>query len=79
MDSSVVAVAVPAVAAGVAAVLTAVVAAAVAAAAPASVGAAEAREEAVSKTGGAGCVGSSAVGVEGVGLARPVGGRRVTP
>ena len=72
MDGLVVAVAVPAVAPGVAAVLTAAVAPAVAAAAPASAGAAAAREEPVSKTGDAGCVGRSAVGVGGVGVA--VGG-----
>ena len=74
MAGSVVAVAVPAVAAGVAAVLTAVVAIAVAAAAPASAGAVAAslREEPVSKNSDAGCVGRSAVGVRGAGLA--VGG-----
>ena len=51
MDSSAVAVALPAVAAGVATALTAVVASAVAAAAHASAGAAATREEPVSKNG----------------------------
>ena len=75
MDGSVVSVAVPAVAAGVAAVLTAVMATAVVAAAPASAGAAAAREEPVSKTGDADCVGVGAVGPAIKGALRGGGGR----
>ena len=61
MDGSVVAVAVTALAA---AVLTEAVATAAATAAPTSAGAAAVREESVSKTGDAGCVGNSAMGWE---------------
>ena len=81
MDSSVVAVDVPAVSPGVAAAPTAAVATAVAAAAPASTGAAARREEPVSKSGDAGCVGRAAVGVgdrgdNGLSVGDPSGGRR---